>query len=126
MAEETKKILIVEDDEDLLSILQRKFSDAGFAVIVAKDGEEGFNVAVKEKPAAVITDILMPKIDGIAMVKKIKETLTSHPVFIFLTNVKDQEYTQKAKGAVEASYLIKSDLHMDEVVNTVKKQISAK
>ena len=79
-----KKILIVEDDKDFLSILQTKFTGEGFLVVLAENGEEGVNMAKKEKPDLVFSDVLMPGMDGIEMAKKIKE-FDKNILVVFLT-----------------------------------------
>ena len=74
----SKKILIVEDDEDFVFILEKKFTMEGFLVVTAKDGQEGAAVAEKEKPDLILSDILMPNVDGMAMAKKIREFNERH------------------------------------------------
>jgi CheY-like chemotaxis protein len=69
---DSKKILIVEDDADFISILDTKFTSEGFSVVAAKDGEEGVLVAEKEKPDLIISDVLIPRMNGIEMVRKIR------------------------------------------------------
>src|SRR3989344_5966285 len=123
-SENTKKILIVEDDEDFSYILQKKFEAEGFSVIIAKDGEEGAMAAEKEKPDLILSDMLMPKMDGLAMAKKIKETNTKVPI-IFLTNIKDVSYTENIKKSDNFEYLIKSDTRINEIVEKAKSKLEA-
>src|SRR3989338_8424144 len=88
---DNKKVLIVEDDKDFLWILRQSFENQGLSIIYAQDGEEGLSMAEKEKPDLMLIDILMPKMDGIAMAKKIKEKGIVCQM-IFLTNLKDVEH----------------------------------
>jgi len=120
-----KKILIVEDDEDFLSILKTKFTSEGFSVVTAKDGEEGIRVAEKEKPDLIFTDVLMPKMSGIEMAKKIKES-NENALIIFLTNMKDSDDTSEVKKSGEFDYLIKSDLRISEIVEKAKIKLGMK
>lgn len=110
-----KKILIAEDDKDLLSILKTKFAMEGFSVFTAENGEEGAVVAEREKPDLVISDLLMPKMDGMEMAKKIKESNAGLPI-IFLTNIKDPGAGEKTGF----DYLIKSDLRINDIIAKVK------
>jgi DNA-binding response OmpR family regulator len=120
----TNKILIVEDDEDFLSILKTKFTAEGFSVVTAKDGEEGIRVAEKEKPDLIFTDVLMPKMDGITMAKKLKEKNIKSQI-MFLTNLKGK--LPVAGGIVEETdYIIKSDFHLDQIVAKVKERLGIK
>ncbi|WP_245531087.1 hybrid sensor histidine kinase/response regulator transcription factor [Belliella baltica] len=80
-----KKLLIVEDNIDLLLLLKRSLS-LHFEIIEAKDGEEGLNSAIENKPDFVISDVMMPKLDGISMCKMLKQNIeTSHIPVILLT-----------------------------------------
>lgn len=120
MTNTNKKILIIEDEEIFLSILQKVFSSEGFSVLTAKDGKEGVSIAEKEKPDLIISDILMPRMDGLAMAKKMRELKISAPI-IFLTNIENQE-----QNAKKFDYFIKSELHIDEIVAKVKKKLNVK
>ncbi len=117
-----KKILIVEDDEDFISILKTKFTAEGFSVVTAADGEEGARQAEKEKPDLIFSDVLMPKMDGVAMAKKLKESDIKTPI-IFLTNIKDQNYIESLQKLGKFDYLIKSDLRISEIVDKAKKKL---
>ena len=110
-----KKILIVEDDEDFVFILEKKFTTEGFLVVTAKDGQEGIAAVEKEKPDLIISDMLMPKIDGMGMAKKIRETNPSVPI-IFLTNIKDDNYIASFKESDHLEYLIKSNTSIDDII----------
>lgn len=113
-----KKILIVEDDEDFLSILKIKFSAEGFNVVTAENGEEGVSVAEQEKPDLILADVLMPKMDGVAMAKKIKEA-NSSALIMLLTNLKDID-GKKPDGF---DYIIKSELKISDIVDKVKNKL---
>ncbi len=85
-----KKLLIVDDEPDILEFLSYNFRKKEFEVIVANDGLEGMQKAEQETPDLIISDILMPEMNGIEMCLKIKtiERLSTIP-FIFLTAVMD-------------------------------------
>lgn len=79
------KVLIVEDDEDMRDFLSRGMS-AKYKVVIAKDGQEGFNLAIKELPNIIVSDLMMPNIDGIELCEKLKTDIrTCHIPFILLT-----------------------------------------
>ncbi len=126
MDETTKKVLIVEDDKDFLWLLRQNFNNQNMSIIYALDGEEGLAMAEKEKPDLMIVDILLPKMDGIAMAKKIIEKGIK-PQIIFLTNIKDPDHISRAIETVaEADYIVKSDMHIDSVVDRVKSKLGVK
>ncbi|MCX6796800.1 MAG: response regulator [Candidatus Falkowbacteria bacterium] len=119
MAKLNKKILIAEDDKNLLSALQEKFTNEGFSVVSALDGEEGLVVAKKEKPDLFLIDIRMPKIDGITMAQKLKDAGNNAPI-IFLTNLDDVKHISDAIAVSKSDYLIKSDWKLEDIVKKVK------
>jgi DNA-binding response OmpR family regulator len=118
-----QKVLVVEDDKDFLSILKIKFADEGIFIVSAEDGEEGISVAEKEKPNLILADILMPKINGIEMIKKIRESDENVSV-IFLTNIQDADYTKDIEELGGAEYLIKSELRINDIVEKVKNKLT--
>jgi DNA-binding response OmpR family regulator len=118
-----KKILIVEDDKAFLWILKQNFCDEGFEVVYAENGQEGLEMALSEKPDLILSDILMPKMDGVEMVKKIKEGGLDTKI-IFLTNFKDSEHISKVMEIMgETEYIVKSDLHGFQIVDRVKRKL---
>jgi two-component system alkaline phosphatase synthesis response regulator PhoP len=86
----SKKILIVDDEPDILEFLSYNFRKKGFNVVIANNGIEGVKQAEIELPEIIISDILMPEMDGIEMCKEIRKNsqLNTTP-FVFLTAVSD-------------------------------------
>lgn len=117
-----KKILIVEDDEAFLDIFKNIFTAEGFQVVTARDGETGIDVALLEKPDLIISDVLMPRLDGPSMAKKLRELKTSTPI-IFLTNIDDE--VGNAENIENIEYLIKSKMGLDEIVAKVKNKLAS-
>ncbi len=126
-----KKVLIVEDEDNFFLPLQKVFSDAGFDVASAKNGEEGLAVAEKEKPDIIILDILLPTetdgIDGIEVAKKLKESGNTAPI-IFLTNLKDATHIASAMelGRHDSDYIVKSEMSLEDIVNRAKTKLGIK
>lgn len=119
------KVLIVEDDEDFSSILNKKFTDEGFSVVIARNGETAVEDAEKESFDLILSDILMPQMDGIEMARKIREKNSTTQI-LFLTNIKDTEYTDEIKKLANTDILIKSELRIGEIVEQVRKRLGTK
>ncbi|MCX6294768.1 MAG: response regulator [Bacteroidetes bacterium] len=84
------KILIVDDEPDILEFLSYNFRKKGFEVVVANNGLEGLQQANSENPQLIISDILMPEMDGIEMCKAIRKIEQFYRIpFVFLTAVTD-------------------------------------
>jgi DNA-binding response OmpR family regulator len=79
------KILIVEDNTDTRLALHHYFTNAGYDVPTAVDGQEGHYMAKAEQPDLIITDIAMPKLDGLEMIKQIRSTpeTAKIPILVF-------------------------------------------
>ena len=115
------KILIVEDDPLMSRMYQKIFTFEGFEVDMAADGEVGLEKARAGKPTLILLDIMMPKMNGLEVLGKLKadpETKTI-PV-VMLTNLAGEQdaETALAKGAVK--YIIKSEYEPKQVTNMVK------
>ncbi|MCX6720515.1 MAG: response regulator [Candidatus Staskawiczbacteria bacterium] len=123
MGKINKKILIVEDDKEFLWILRQRFETEGFSIVFAQDGQEGLDMTIEEKPDLILLDIMMPKMDGIEMARNLKEKgITSQ--IIFLTNFGDAEHISQAIGvAKETDYIVKSDMHVDQIILRVKERL---
>lgn len=73
MTEQKPLILVVDDETHILHVVSLKLRNAGFEVITAEDGEEGFDQAVSHLPQLIITDFQMPFMSGLEMCQKLKE-----------------------------------------------------
>ncbi len=117
-----KKLLIVEDEEMLSDMYAERFGFEGFEIILANDGEKGVEMALKERPDLIILDILLPKKEGVDVLKEIRESgeWGEHIPIIMLTNLDCNDYVLDAIEKYSPSYyFIKSNIELKEVVNKV-------
>jgi len=120
--QKNRKILIAEDEESMLHALTDTFNNAEFDVFGAKNGEEGLEIAFKEHPDVILIDILMPKMDGMTMLKKLRENEWGKNVpAIILTNLSDVEKIAEAVEDGICNYLVKTEWSLEEIVKKVKK-----
>jgi two-component system alkaline phosphatase synthesis response regulator PhoP len=77
-----KKILIVEDEESLLETLANNFRYDDYEVLTAKNGQEGLRMALKQKPDAVLLDIMLPEKDGFTVLKELRQRHRDIPVLV--------------------------------------------
>jgi DNA-binding response OmpR family regulator len=116
-------VLIVEDEESMLQALVDAFTSSGFIVEKAKNGEEGIKVALQKHPGIILLDILMPKMDGLALLRKLRADLWGKEVpVVMLTNVNPESNTliQEVLEQKPAYYLIKSNVTLEGIVDKVK------
>jgi DNA-binding response OmpR family regulator len=116
-----KKVLIIEDDKFLRDLLAKKMQSEGVELFVAVDGEQGLNLALREKPTIILCDVLMPGIDGYTVL----ETLRQNPEFqntvvIMLSNFGQGEDIEKATKLGANLFLVKAAVTLDEIVEKVR------
>ena len=115
-----KQILIVEDVSFLQKAMKVILKDAGYDVIIASNGEDGLNKAIKKRPDLILLDILMPKMDGMTMLKELrKDSWGKNAPVIILTNLNDKEKLIEATKEHVVDYYVKSDWEIDEIVKIV-------
>ena len=97
----SSKILVIEDNQDTLELLHLYFTNVGYTVVTAVDGAEGLYRAKAEKPDVIITDLSMPNMDGLEMLKQIRsDAETAHiPIAVFTAHGKETLDTLKTAGA---------------------------
>ena len=94
------KILYVEDNEDNIYMLSRRLKRKGFDLVIARDGEEGVEVAEKEVPDLILMDLSLPKLDGWGAAKALKNNKkTQHIPIIALSAHAMQEHKESALEA---------------------------
>ena len=119
-----KQILLVEDDPFLIDIYTTKLKEAGFSTEVAVNGEEAIRKMKEKRPDLVVLDIVLPQVDGWAILRKIKST----PEFknlkvIILSNLGQKEEVEKGMDLGAIKYLIKAHYTPSQVVEEIKKII---
>ncbi len=116
------KILLVEDDNNLREIYEARLTAEGYEIVSAPDGEEALAIAVKEKPALIITDVMMPKISGFDMLDILRNAPeTKDTKVIMMTALSQAEDKERADKLGADLYLVKSQVTLEDVVASVKK-----
>jgi CheY-like chemotaxis protein len=119
-----KKILLIEDDEIVVDLLQRKLTQVGYVVSIARNGEEGLKTMREVRPDLVLLDIVMPKMDGFGVMEEMQkdEELKKIPIIIVSNSGQPVELGRAQKlGAKD--WLIKAEFDPQEVLDKVVKQI---
>lgn len=112
-----KKILVVEDQKLLMQALVNSLNKADFEVIEAEDGQEGLEMAIQHHPDLILLDIIMPVMDGLTMLKKLRQDKWGETAkVVILSNLTNTESLETAKQENVADYLIKSNWKLDDVV----------
>jgi two-component system, OmpR family, alkaline phosphatase synthesis response regulator PhoP len=120
-----KKILLIVDDESIVrKALSSQFDSGEVEVITANDGEAGLEAALEHHPDLILLDLVMPKMDGMTMLTKLREDDWGKKAeVIILTNLSDAERVSEAVDKGTYEYLVKVDWNVTDVVNRVKDKL---
>jgi two-component system alkaline phosphatase synthesis response regulator PhoP len=93
---DSAKILVVDDEPDILEILRYNLQKEGYEVLSASDGEEGLRVAEREHPDLIILDIMMPKMDGVELCRQLRSRPAFSKTLIAFLTAREEDYSQIA------------------------------
>lgn len=93
---ETAKILVVDDEPDILEFLQYNLEKEGFSVVTASDGEAGIQMAEQENPDLIILDIMMPKMDGVEVCRVLRSRPQFAQTVIAFLTAREEDFSQIA------------------------------
>lgn len=121
MAETQKKILIVEDEPVFLELLIEKFKNHNFEVVTATNGKEGLQMAEREHPDAIVTDLTMPIMDGVEFIRNLraKDSWGKQVFVIILSNRGDMDSIADTIDLGAHHYFVKADIDPNKVVDSV-------
>lgn len=120
----TAHVLIIEDDVMLQGVLKKQFENHHYQVATAGDGEEGLALMLTTNFDAVILDVIMPKKDGIQVLKEYRAKAPDSKLpIIVLTNANQMDYVAGAMSHGASAYLVKSDQQLSSVVSLVTQKI---
>lgn len=123
--ERKPQILIVEDEAPMRKALAFKFSRAGFTVKEACDGVEGLAAAKEKHPDIILLDILMPKMDGLTMLRELrKDSWGKTACVIILTNLNDPKSAEDAAAHGALHFWVKTDLTLDGMVELINEKLN--
>ena len=118
------KVLMAEDEPEVLSIMSKKVAAQGYTVITAQDGEEAWEKIQKESPDVIVLDLIMPKRNGFAVLRSVREQPTStrwQPVII-VSAKRELEDLQEGY-ALEADHYITKPCQIEDILRSIKLMI---
>jgi CheY-like chemotaxis protein len=122
MPDEPKKVMVIEDDRFLSTLVKARLEREGFVIAQAFDGEEALDLLRRESPPSlIILDLIMPKVTGFELLQTISITpgLASIPVVI-LSNLAQDSDIEKAKQLGAKEYFVKVKVSIDDLVGKIK------
>ena len=119
------KVLIADDEKDVLEIMEKKVAAAGYQVVTAMDGEEAWEKIKTESPDVILLDLTMPKVDGLTVLKNLRENPPSvkwQPVIII--SARDELDDMKKGFSLEADHYITKPCDMGVVLRSIRLMVS--
>ena len=124
METQPKKILVVEDDKALSMLLVSQLTNEGFAVSEENNGVDGFETALKDHPDLILLDIILPGMDGLTFLKKLREDAWGEKAsVIIMSNLDDSEKVSEAMKRGVLDYFIKTDWKLEDVIAKIKQKL---
>ena len=111
-----KKVLVIDDEADFLDVIKIRLEANNYEVITALNGKEGLEKVKQEKPDAVLLDILMPEVDGLRVLRRIRRDNKNLPVFI-ITAFSNEERFKLANNLKASGFIVKTSDLKQEVDN---------
>lgn len=120
-----RKVLVVEDDQDVRNLYKQILENAGFEITTAVDGEEGLAKILEGGFSLILLDIMLPKIDGIEILRKLKSATPQKPngKIILLTNISQESVFKEAATLGAKLVLVKTSINPDQLVEKVKQLV---
>lgn len=121
-----RSVLIVDDEEALLSVLSTKLREEGLTVYTAANGREALEVAFNKHPYLILLDIMMPEMDGFEVMEHLRNDDWGKTVpIMLLTNSSSIETISRAVSSGMSEFIVKTELKLDEIVDRVKARLGA-
>ena len=120
----SRKIVIIEDEQDLAIALSENLTSKGFAVKIAKNGEEGVDIIKQYHPDLILLDSILPGMSGVDVLESLKTMREEKNIpIIMLSNLDDPEDVKEARKYGIEEYLVKTDWKLADVVAKIAKAI---
>ncbi|WP_141432004.1 response regulator transcription factor [Bacillus sp. 03113] len=113
-----KKILVVDDEQSIVTLLQYNLQQAGYDVLTAMDGEEGKELAITQNPNLIVLDLMLPRLDGIEVCKQLRQQKVNTP--ILMLTAKDDEFDKVLGLELGADDYMTKPFSPREVIARVK------
>jgi DNA-binding response OmpR family regulator len=115
-----KKVLVVDDEEDMQKLVKIRLEQEGFVVITASDGEKGIKAAELEMPDLIIMDIMMPNMDGYSCLKEVRKIQKIKDTPVLMLSGKEEEKIRDLFAFQKISGYMEKPFELDNLVAKIK------
>ena len=119
-----KKILVIDDDKSLCTLMAGVLKKENFDVLIAEDGKEGLKTAREQLPDLILLDLEIPGMKGLEVLKELRAYEKTRDIkVIILTNFADISNIEEAMEGAVFTYLTKSDWELEDIVKKIKEAL---
>jgi len=118
------KLLIVDDEKEVVAMLQKRLSEEGYCVVAAYDGEEALLQMKKENPDIILLDLLLPKLNGFEVLKEIRKSYKDKWRPVIIISAKTELESVKQGYALEADHYLTKPCDLEHISRGIKTMIS--
>lgn len=123
---EKKKILLIEDDQQISKVYEIQLKREGFITITSRDGDDAVEIFSKENPDLVVLDLMLPKRDGFGVLEYIRKTAKNKDVpILVISNLGQKGDRLRAMDLGATSYMIKVDHPIKDIISKIKESLGA-
>ncbi len=120
-----KKIVWVEDDKFLVSLISKRMAETGATLVQVTDGMRAFPTIKAEMPDIVILDLLMVNLDGFEILRQLKEDPSTKPIpVLVLSNLGQKEEMDRAKDLGAVKFVVKASIGLDGIIPEIEKVLA--
>ena len=124
MGDTSRRILIIEDDEFISDVYQKKLALEGYSIDLARDGEEALRKIREQKPDLVLLDIMIPLKDGFQVLSDMRNDSSLSDIRVMvMSNLSQGKDIARAKELGAVDYIVKSNVGLPEIVARVRRQL---
>jgi len=116
-----KKILVIDDAPSIIQLMEYWLKEAGYQILIAKDGLEGYESAKKNKPDLIILDVMIPKLDGFSLCRLLKSDEQCRNIPIIIVTAREQKDDKELGRQAGANIYIEKPIEQDVLLGTIKK-----
>ncbi|MBM3246267.1 MAG: response regulator [Candidatus Omnitrophica bacterium] len=118
------KLLVVDDDKDIVEMLQKRLMQEGYAVAVAFDGEEALIKVKQENPDIILLDLMMPKLNGFETLKEIRQSHNDKWRPVIIISAKAELESLKTCYGLEADHYLTKPCNMADILRGIETMVS--
>ena len=120
-----KKILIIDDEEDIQKLLKIRLEQDSFTVITAGDGASGAKMAEQEIPNLILLDIMMPNVDGYSCLKEIRKNQKTKNIPVIMLSGKEEEKVRDLFAFQKIDGYVEKPFELDNLVAKIRETLKA-